>query len=176
MDYRSLLFVLLLWAPILACAQDVTGSYTFQVKEADTSGAHLIAAGTLVLMDDSVPTNEIPADLLEEVRQDSRWLLREATPDACFGFERSVEEVDGREFYGGIIPAGLSSWDFRVDSVMVKLYQSPDAWMILRGRYEDGRITGVVRQREFYQGEIADRLPFEAERTGPASSDACRAA
>jgi len=176
MGHRSLLAAVLLMAPILCSAQEGTGSYTFQVKDGESPEAELVANGVLVLMNDTVPTDKLPGDLLEASKRDSRWLLAKTAPSACFGFETSVKEVDGRAFYGGIIPAGLTTWKERGDTIAVKLYQSPDAWMTLKGKQEGDRISGVVRQREFYGGKVADGLPFEAERTGPASIDACTAA
>lgn len=178
MIYRSLLpITLLLLAPILATAQDVTGSYNFQVMSGDAEEEHPVATGSFVIMQDPVPTTELPADLVEEARRESQSLLfPDATPSACFGFRMSTQEVDGREFYGGIIPGGLTTWEIQGDTVRVVLYRSPDASMGLAGTYEGRRITGVVRQHESYGGKIVDRLPFEAERTGPASVGTCEAA
>ena len=178
MIYRLLLpITLLLSAPILAHAQDVPGSYNFQVMSGDAEEAHPVATGSFVLMQDSVPTTELPTDLLEKAQRESHWLLfPDATPSACFGFGMSTQEVDGREFYGGIIPSGLTTWEVQGDTVRVMLYRSPDASMGLEGSYEGRRITGVVRQHEGYGGKIVDRLPFEAERTGPASVGTCKAA
>lgn len=182
MNYHSLLpVVLLLLAPIHADAQEVAGTYNFRVMNGDSAETQSIATGTFVLMEDSVPTNKLPAALLEKAQQESRWLLfppKKVTPSACFGFKTSTREVDGREFYGGIIPAGLTTWELQGDTVRVDLYQSPDSWMDLKGSYSGNRISGVVWQDKTYGdwNGPGNWLPFEAKRTGPASIDACRAA
>lgn len=177
MSYRLVLLAMLLFLmPSHVSAQDVAGTYTFRIMSGDSVEEQTVATGSLVLMKDSVVTQRLPADLLEEAQRESVHLLRgERVPSACFGFETSTKEIDGREFYGGIIPAGLTTWELQGDTIKVGLYLSPDAGMYLKGNWEGDRISGVVRQWEAYGGKIVDGLPFEAERTAPSSTDACRA-
>jgi hypothetical protein len=174
---RCALLVLLV-CPAAVAAQDSRGTYEFVVLDSDGESADTIASGIVVLMEGAVPTNDLPGDLLEAVRQDSRWLIRfgEITPTACFGFETSRLRVRDHEFLGGITEAGLTTWVESSEGIQVRLYQSPDAWFVLHGIAENGMFSGRVEHRNHDGQRLDEWLRFVGTRRGPATSEACLAA
>ena len=156
--------------------QVVAGWYEFWVLDSEAPTADTAAAGSFVLFDGPVPTDDLPSDLLAEAERESRWLIRSrriAPPNACFGFRTSVTAVGGREFYAGITEAGLTTWTEIGDSVEVHLYQSPDASLHLKGVVRDGVISGRVHQGDYDRRGPVEWLPFRANRAGDPSSAEC---
>lgn len=155
---------------------DVAGTYEFRILSAD--GAAVLARGQFVLVTDTVNLDEIDAAVLSPARERSRWLLQwgEVSARACFGFEESPEYVGEREFYGGIIRSGLSTWTVENDEIRIAVYQSPDASQLLSGKITEQGLEGRVLQRDWNAastGAPLEWLPFEAMRTSEASTEAC---
>ena len=167
--------VALLVLPEGVPAQGVAGTYEFLVLDGDGPTADTAASGVFVLMEGPVPTDDLPIDLLREAEEESGWLIRfgRITPNACFGFGSSVRRVDDREFYGGIIGAGLTTWSQVDGSIEVRIYQSPDASLVLRGLSEDGVFSGRVQQRDYDLRGPIEWLPFLAHRVRAPSTAEC---
>jgi hypothetical protein len=119
--------------------------------------------------------DSLPAQLVQPaMRRSDRLVLRERhEPNACFGFARSPRRVDGREFYGGIIPSGFSHWVQNGESVEVGVYQSPDASQTLVGTFTSDGFEGHVRQHDWDRRGPLVWMRFRARRIGPATAKAC---
>jgi hypothetical protein len=153
-----LLFVLASPAACLPSrAHRVAGTYAIWLcKDAcaarDTAAAAV--AGYLVLSETPLSQDAFSAKIIDASMFFER---REVGPNACF-------RLDQRQRGGlmaGIIPAAITNWSARGDTVEVQLYASPDASYSLRALVKDGRLLGVGRQSGFIGG------PFD-QATGPA--------
>jgi len=165
-------------APIgeLATArQEVPGHYRFRVL--DAAGDSVVAEGEFVLGAEPFAALPMASDTLERiVRRSSRLGGREQGFTTCFGVRSSPRYVEGREFYIGIIRNGVSSWSLNTNGqLVVRLYQSPDASAALVGDLRGDRIVGRMHQSDWNPSsdKPVEWLPFEAERIGDASPDAC---
>lgn len=161
-----------------AGAQSIAGEYVFQVLSADTPGANTLASGRFVLASEPLDLSPLPVALVQDALRASRWFLRrgDRQPNTCFGFDRSPANVDGHEFYGGIIAAGLSQWRVDGGRTRVHVYQSPDASQFLLGRQTTEGLAGWIEQNDFDGTTRAEWLPFRAQRVGPPTIEACQAA
>ncbi len=158
--------------------QGIAGEYTFQVLSSDDAAADTIASGRFVLGSSPLDLSSLPAELVRRVLEESRWLMpsADAQPNMCFGFDRSRATVHGREFYGGILPAGFSEWRERNGQIWVQVYGSPDAAQYLRGRHTGEGIAGAVEQNNFDGTSHTEWLSFRAKRVGPPTAEGCQAA
>ena len=159
-------------------AQGVDGMYAFEVLSAD--GVSVIAVGRFVLSSTPFDLDLLPKDLADaRLRRSSYMLGREGRmPRVCFGFEKSHREVGGREFYGGIIHAGLSDWTEENGMITLQVYESPDASQYLSGALTRHGLEGRVLQHDVVMIENpgpVEWLPFKAERVDEASIANCEA-
>ena len=169
---------LTLGAARTADAQGVDGMYAFEVLSGD--GVSVIAAGRFVLSSTPFDLGLLPKDLADARLRRSSFMLgrEERTPRVCFGFEKSHREVGGREFYGGIIHAGLSDWTEENGMITLQVYQSPHASQYLSGALTRHGLEGQVLQYDAAMIENpgpVEWLPFKAERIAEASIENCEA-
>lgn len=174
----GLVTCVMLGVPMSVSAQDVgevEGTYTFRVTLAD--GQTVVAEGQLVLSEAELDVAGIDETVVALARDRSRWLLQdEARVRVCFGFEDSQRHVGDREFYGGIIPVGLSDWEEADGEVRIHVYQSPDASQYLTGAMTETGLEGRVLQRDWdasSTGAPVEWLRFEAERISEPSPESC---
>lgn len=157
--------------------QSMAGEYTFHVLANDAEEADTLASGRFVLSSTPLELSRLPADFVRDAMDKSMFLLSGGVrPNTCFGFERSPASVDGEEFYGGIIAAGLSQWREDGGQVRVPVYRSPDAAQFFVGRRVGDEIVGRVEQHNFDGTSHQAWLPFRARRVGPATVEACQGA
>lgn len=94
------------------------------------SGVLVIATDTLVL--------PFGTEVQRRLRDASMFLLaRGGSPNACFVVD-AQRQVGGREYYPGIIPAGLFGLRRDVTPAEFPLYRSPDASFVVTLRRADG--------------------------------------
>lgn len=173
----QLLWVLLAILPASLQAQGVPGSYAIWLcKEScsveDTASAPV--AGYLVLFDGPVPLDALAPEVTHRLVDRSEFLLMpNLTPTACFALRRRTSKV---EITAGIIPQGLTSWSMIGDTLLVKLYASPDASYRLRAVVQSGRLLGVGRESGFITTSFDKPMgPAHGVRLGPPDIGHCRA-
>lgn len=132
---------------------DVQGSYIFRVLSTDRE--EVVAEGQFVLGVAEFDLREIDDEVLSFATERSFWLLRpgDAPARVCFGFERSQDYVEGREFYEGVIPVGLSNWTVERGELRIHVYQSPYASQHLAGRAQKWGWRSVCFSRIGMQAE-----------------------
>jgi hypothetical protein len=143
---------LLLCAPVRGQAV-IPGTYRFSVCEpACTPTSRPIATGFLVLFSDSAALAEATrahhVTLGNRIFRFSQYMI---AGNACFKVDARVSSVNDREFYFGIIPASITQWVTKQDSVLVPVYTSPDASYIVTWpatRTTGDTITAVGMQND----------------------------
>ncbi len=151
------------------------GTYRFEVLSPD--GEAVVARGEFLLADAPLHLSRLPGELAPWARLAS-GLRPDEEPNVCFHFVESPEELEGRPFYGGSTPTGLSTWTQENGMVSFLVYRSPDAFQYFRvapaeGR-RDGRLEGQVLQAEHDGRGPLEWVVVSAERIGPASLEACK--
>ena len=163
--------VLLLWgAPSTVEAQEIDGTYRFEVLSEDRTA--IVAQGRFVLTKAPLDLDRLPERLLAAARQRSDRMAR-GEPRVCFAFERADRLVGDREFYGGLIPSGLSDWRRDDDQVIISTYLSADADQALRGTIVGNAMEGHVIQNDWDRRGPAVWLPFDATKVGPPTLQQC---
>jgi len=155
--------------------QTAEGTYDVDVFAPGGGDNRVVAELRLVLSPGPVQLDSLSRQLAEAATRSSHLLmLREGgEPTACFGFAKSPRYVEGREFYGGIIPYGFSHWVQSGDSVHIRVYQSPDASQTLMGRVMPEGFAGRVNQHDSGGRGSTEWMRFRARRVGPVSATEC---
>ncbi len=130
-------------------------------------GVLVVVADTLVLpVEDSEQ---------QELREASRWLRlsSSAAPNACFRLT-AQREVAGREYYPGIIEAGLIAVREQGGRVEFLLYRSPDASFVVVVRHATpAQFAGAGLQHD-WDGSAWEAGEVVGRRIGAADARRCR--
>lgn len=170
------LLLLTLFALSTACAssrsaQPMAGTYSVWLCAAECAArdtANAAVAGYLVLSESSFP----PESFSNAILGKSLFLRsRNGVPNACFRLERR----GNIKLLAGIIPAGVTTWSVRGDTVSVLLYASPDAFFTLNAIVKGGYLLGFGRASGFIGNSFDERTgPAHGVRIGDADVTQCQ--
>jgi hypothetical protein len=138
-----------------SAAAQVPGTYRLTIcarpcTEADTG----VVRGHMVLLTSEVRLDTLSDSIRAALTNRRDWPSRPGDRlNACFSLSSNPASVNGRPFYAGIVPRGLTHWDGRGARVSILLYESPDAFYMLVGTVASGRMVGQGRQGNCCGGE-----------------------
>ena len=175
----ALLSLLFLPLRLHAQAAPVAGTYAVWLCKdactvADTARAAVM--GYLVLADGTLAMDSIADDVRASLLDESeilRWSSKDgvSAPNACFAFTRGTQS---RALLAGIIPAALTRWEHRGDTIQVRLYASPDAAYTLRAMVRDGTLLGAGRESGYIGRAFDEKTgPVHGIRVGPPDARRC---
>ena len=158
-------------------SSSISGTYRLEIcrGRCGPSGAIALASGTLVIEDTSYTTADISPVAREYFETWTALLLgigARDRPNACFVLSRANDDV---HTYAGLQEVGLTRLEpHQGDSVLVALYQSPDASYHAIIRPTDGLLVG--RGRSHGVADAADDFEMDsvrASRIGPPDRMIC---
>jgi len=150
--------------------QPLAGTYAVWLCDSacavsDTAAAPV--AGYLVLSEAAIPPESFANGTLGK----SLFLrTNNPIPNACFTLEQRRRDA----LFAGIIPAAVTTWSRRGDSLSVLLYASPDAFYTLDAIVKDGYLLGVGREAGFIGASFDEqRGPVHGIRIGSVDLTRC---
>jgi hypothetical protein len=163
------------WSSSLSAQEP--GHFRFEILSPDSSS--VVAHGEFMVSAERLVGMEVDPDHHRGLSGGDPRLIRRATAEGnvCFGVREAPPEFEGREFYPGIIDAGIADFEaFRTegDEPGFYIYMSPDASARLVGTFAADSAFGWVHQRDWDRGGPLVWMPFRANRIGDASEETCR--
>jgi hypothetical protein len=114
------------------------------------------------------------ASAQQQLREASLWLLGPAAAraNACFRVT-AQRQVAGREYYPGIIPAGLTRVRTTGAAVEIALYRSPDGdFSVVVRRATSNEFVGSARQTD-WNGQAWEAGEVQGRRGGMPDASRC---